>query len=415
MEPDFTLDDEGLHDALRALIDAKRTPGTPHGDPGAVLVLPDDWPDAGIGGRAALASLADTALVRPTRLDHPGFFAHMDPPTPWMTWAAAQWAAAMNQNLLHPDSAPAARQLERVVVGWLAPAFGMGGGHLVPGSTVANLTALWAARELTGARRVVASVVSHLGVEKSARILGLDYVPIPVDADQRLRVDLLPDDLGDAIVVLTAGTTATGAVDPLDAASGAAWRHVDAAWAGPLRLSSHAHVLDGIDRADSVAVSAHKWLYQPKESAIVLFADAARAHAAISMGGGYLAAPNIGLLGSHGAAALPLAATLLAWGRDGVRARIDADMVLAQRLADRVAVEPALELFARPTTGVVAWRPRDADAAAVRDRMSDAWVSTTVINGQTWLRSVADNPFAEPDRVVDAVLAAAATQSDTTL
>nr|WP_274637046.1 pyridoxal-dependent decarboxylase [Microbacterium bovistercoris] len=406
LEADFAPDDEGLHEALRLLIEAKRMPGTPHGDPEAALPLPESWPDEGVGGRAALAALAAPALAQPTRFDHPGFFAHMDPPTPWMSWAAAQWAAAMNQNLLHPDSAPAARRLERLAVDWLAPAFGMDGGHLVPGSTVANLTALWAARDLTGARRVIASSASHLSVAKAAHILGLEYVAVPVDAGERMRVGLLPGDLGDAIVVLTAGTTIAGAVDPLDAASGAAWRHVDAAWAGPLRLSSHADVLDGIDGADSVAVSAHKWLYQPKESALVLFADAARAHDAISSGGAYLAAPNVGLLGSHGATALPLLATLLAWGRDGLRARIDADMALAQRLAERVASEPALELFAPPETGVVVWRPRGVDVAAVRDRMTDAWVSTATIGDVTWLRSVAANPLADPDRIVDAVLAA---------
>jgi L-2,4-diaminobutyrate decarboxylase len=407
LEDDFLPDEHGLHEALRLLIEAKRMPGTAHGDPGAALPVPEAWPDAGIGGRAALAALADTALTAPTRLDHPGFFAHMDPPTPWVTWAATQWAAAMNQNLLQPDSGPAARALERRVVDWLAPEFGMTGGHLVPGSTVANLTALWAARELTGARRVVASAASHLSVQKAARILSLPYTAVPVDDAERMRTELLPDDLDDAIVVLTAGTTAAGAVDPLAAASGAAWRHVDAAWAGPLRLSSHAAVLEGIDRADSVAVSAHKWFYQPKESALVLFADAVRAHDAISVGGGYLAAPNVGLLGSHGATALPLAATLLAWGREGVRARIDADMRVARRLADRIVAEPSLELFAQPETGVVAWRVRGADSAAVRDRMTDAWVSTATIGDAVWLRSVAANPRADPDRVVDAVLTAA--------
>jgi L-2,4-diaminobutyrate decarboxylase len=235
----------------------------------------------------------------------------MDPPTPWMTWAAALWAAAMNQNLLHPDTAPAARRLEPQVVGWLAPVFGMGGGHLVPGSTLANLTALWAAREITGARRVICSASAHLSVAKASRLLGLELVEVPVDDRERLRVNGLPDDLSDAIVVLTAGTVATGAVDPLSAGRGAAWRHVDAAWAGPLRLSSHAAVLDGVQTADSVAVSAHRWLYQPKESALVLFRDPDAAHGAMSFGGGYLAAPNVGLLGSHGNAALPLAALLL--------------------------------------------------------------------------------------------------------
>jgi L-2,4-diaminobutyrate decarboxylase len=403
---DFLPSDQALHEALQQLIDAKNAPGTPHGDPVAPLDLPEALPAHGIGGRAALAALAGPALTRPTRVDHPGFFAHMDPPTPWVTWAATQWAAAMNQNLLHIDSAPAARLLERRAIEWLAPVFGMDGGHLVPGSSLANLTALWAARDAAGVRRVIASEVAHVSVAKAARILGLPLTTVPVDAAQRMRADLLPDDLSDAAVVLTAGTTATGAVDPLDAASTARWRHVDAAWAGPLRLSSHTAVLDGIERADSVAVSAHKLLYQPKESALVLFADAAAAHDALSFGGGYLAVPNIGLQGSHGAAALPLLATLLAWGRDGLSARIEADLALAERLAARIAGEPELELFAPSVTGVVAWRPRHADSTAVRERMTDVWVSTTVIGAQTWFRSVAANPFADPDLVVDAVLAA---------
>ena len=178
-----------------------------------------------------------------------------------------------------------------------------------------------------------------------------------MDRRQRLREDDLGD-LSRAALVLTAGTTVTGAVDPLAARGDAAWRHVDAAWAGPLRLSErHAGLLNGIESADSVAVSAHKWLFQPKESALVLFADAERAHEAISFGGSYLAAPNVGLLGSHGAAALPLAATLLAWGREGTAARIDACMDIASRLADAVDADPRLELHSGPETGVVVWRP----------------------------------------------------------
>jgi hypothetical protein len=213
--------------------------------------------------------------------------------------------AAVNQNLLHPDTGPVARLLEPLVVGWLAPVFGMGGGHLVPGSTLANLTALWAARDLAGTRTVVTSTAAHLSIAKAARLLGMELPQIPADERQRIQPRLLPVDLARCAVVLTAGTVATGAVDPLDAGQGAAWRHVDAAWAGPLRLSRHARLLDGIQAADSVTVSAHKWLYQPKECAMVLFADPDAAHQALSFGGGYLAAPNVGLLGSHGTAAAP--------------------------------------------------------------------------------------------------------------
>jgi len=165
-EEDFAPDVEGLTDAIRLLVELRGAPGSPHVDPEIAVELPAAVPEVGVGGRAALEQLAGPALAQASRLDHPGFLAHMDPPTPWMTWAATAWAAAVNQNLLHPDTAPTARSLEALVIDWLAPAFGMGGGHLVPGSTVANLTGLWAARELTGARRVIASSAAHLSIAK---------------------------------------------------------------------------------------------------------------------------------------------------------------------------------------------------------------------------------------------------------
>jgi len=181
--------------------------------------------------------------------------------------------------------------------------------------------------------------------------------------------------------------------------------HVDAAWAGPLRFSTrHAGLLAGVEGADSVSVSAHKWLWQPKESAMVLFADSAAAHAALSFGGGYLALPNVGLLGSHGQVALPLAATLLAWGRSGVAGRIEQCMRLSEQLAALVLADDRLELHSQPSTGVVTWRPRDVPAADVRARMTGAFVSLTQLGGETWLRSVCVNPHADVQRPVDAVI-----------
>ncbi len=162
-EEDFAPDAAGLREAMRVLVELRTRPGSPHVDPQAPLErLPEALPEHGVGALLALERLAGPALGQVSRLDHPGFFAHMDPPTPWMTWVAAAWAAAVNQNLLHPDTAPAARQLEQLVINWMAPAFGMGGGHMLPGSTLANLTGLWAGRELTGARRVVASAAAHV-------------------------------------------------------------------------------------------------------------------------------------------------------------------------------------------------------------------------------------------------------------
>lgn len=400
MDREFVADDEGLRHALELL---RRD----HADAGSVDLpdhLPEHLPDAGLGARQALDLLAPIVLGRAARLNAPTAFAHMDPPTPWITWATTLWNASLNQNLLHPATAPAARELEAKVLAWLAPCFGMSGGHMTPGSTLANLTALWAARECAGIREVVASASAHLSVGKAARLLGLGFRQLPVDRSGVLLRNALPADLSRAALVLTAGTTSTGAIDPLDATDRAAWTHVDAAWAGPLRLTRHAARLDGIERADSVAVSAHKWLFQPKESALVLFRDNAKASAAISFGGAYLAVPNVGVLGSHGATAVPLLATLLAWGRSGVAARIERCVELAGRFAQFVRDDARLELLAPPQTAIVAWRPRDATAfERIRQALPPGSTSTTTLGGEPWFRNVAANPNADVGLVTQAV------------
>ena len=86
--------------------------------------------------------------------------------------------------------------------------------------------------------------------------------------------------------------------------------------------------------------------------------------------------------------------------------RIETCMELAQRLAERVQGEPSLELFGPSITGVVLWRPRRASAAEAQARLQAAFVSLSTVHDETWLRSVSANPNADPDLVVDAVLAA---------
>jgi L-2,4-diaminobutyrate decarboxylase len=277
----------------------------------------------------------------------------------------------------------------------------MNGGHLTPGSTVANLTALWSARECAGITDVIASENSHLSIAKAAHILGLGYRSVPIDANGSMDAARLPANLSKSALVITAGTTSTGAIDPLGLAGRAAWTHVDAAWAGPLRLSKYADLLAGIGLADSVAVSAHKWLFQPKESALVLFKDTVRAHTAVSFGGAYLATPNIGVLGSHGAAATALLATLLAWGREGLAQRIEHCMDLADHLAAFIKGDPRLVLYAEPQTGIVVWRPSDTETFdKVLQQLPAGAASTTTIAGQQWFRNVAANPNANIDLLI---------------
>jgi L-2,4-diaminobutyrate decarboxylase len=394
----FAFQNDALLEVLRLLLEQASI------DPVVALeTLPANLPNNGAGERELLTDLSKLVLGGAHRLDDLLSFAHMDPPTPWLTWAMTLWNARLNQNLLHPATAPVARMIEERTVAWLAPFFGMDGGHMVPGSTVANLTALWAARELRGIDEVAAPDTAHISIEKSARLLGLRFRRLPTDGLGRLLHEAAVD-LNRACLVLVAGATSTGVIDPLNLAGVAAWTHVDAAWAGPLRLSDKfCGRLNGIEQADSVAVSAHKWLFQPKESALVFFRDTLTAHAALSYGGAYLTSPNIGLLGSHGATAVPLFALLWAWGRDGLASRLDRCMAAADTFAAFVEDDPRLELLGHPETGVIVWRPHNKTVGEFGDALPAGLASRTRVAGSEWLRCVAANPNVNIDAVIDAV------------
>jgi L-2,4-diaminobutyrate decarboxylase len=134
----------------------------------------------------------------------------------------------------------------------------------------------------------------------------------------------------------------------------------------------------------------------------VFFRDVARANAAISFGGAYLAAPNIGLQGSHGATAVPLLAMLLAWGRSGIAARVEHCVEMAEELADFVESESRLVLFARPRTGIAVWRP-DGTAAfeRIHGQLPPGIVSTVTIAGERWFRMVAADPQADVETIIE--------------
>jgi L-2,4-diaminobutyrate decarboxylase len=356
--------------------------------------IPTLFPTDGSDQEVVFTWFKKTIEIQSALLGDDLAFAHMDPPTPDIASRLVGLNAQYNQNLLHPDLSPFATQAEQRVIKWLAPAFGMATGHMCCGSTLANLTALWRARE-AGAKQVIASADAHISVAKSAHILGLPFTAVPVNHCGQIDRSLLKN-AEDAAVVLTAGTTGRGAIDALDPVN-AVWVHIDAAWAGPLRFTKYANLLDGIHTADSVAISAHKWLYQPKESALILFADA-HAQSAISFGGDYLATPNVGVQGSRGAAAIPLLATLLAWGQTGLAARIEKNMADAEALAQYLANDDRVELNQYPVTGVLNWRPKHQNFDTVADKMGQT-SSKTKIDGAFWLRQVAANPNADVAKI----------------
>ncbi len=363
-------------------------------------------------------------------------------------------ASVLNQNLTAWRSAPAGATLERTVVGWLAEAIGCHGftGSLTGGGSPANLMGLAMAREARlpanerGARGgvVYASAQVHMSTPKAVALLGLGREQlrlIPVDDALRLRVDLLEQavqrDLAAGLVpmavVATAGTVATGAIDPIGpiadlAARHGLWLHVDGAY-GALAAMVVPDRLGPLHRADSISLDPHKWLYQPVDCGCLLFKDPAAARRAFSHTGDYTRSftedpvegfaffdESIEL--SRRFRALRLWTSIQFHGLEAFRAAMRRDLDHARALAGRISREPALELLSAGELSAVCFRHRfdpDADARntalleAVNGR-GRAYLSNATVRGVFALRACFVNHrtiAADVDVVVDEVLEAA--------
>ena len=117
IHPEHLVDRELIDQALK-LLEISREPRNELVPIGKELALPEKLPESGLGSQAALEMIAPDALETSSQLHHPGFMAHMDPPTPAVAWVASLWQTATNQNLLHPDVAPKGRLLSQRVVDW---------------------------------------------------------------------------------------------------------------------------------------------------------------------------------------------------------------------------------------------------------------------------------------------------------
>jgi aromatic-L-amino-acid/L-tryptophan decarboxylase len=223
--------------------------------------------------------------------------------------------AVLNQNVTAWRSGPAATTIEQAVVGWLADAVGCTGftGSLCGGGSAANLMALAMAREArlpaneTGAQPgvIYASEQVHMSIPKAIALLGLgrrNLRLIPVDEAFRMRVDALEATIAEdrkagntpIAIVATVGTIATGAIDPLPeiadiARREALWMHVDGAFGG-LAAMAVPEKCQGLSRADSLSLDAHKWLYQPLECGCLLYRDPQIARETFSHSGDYVKA-----------------------------------------------------------------------------------------------------------------------------
>ncbi|HEU4382348.1 MAG TPA: aminotransferase class V-fold PLP-dependent enzyme [Anaeromyxobacteraceae bacterium] len=237
------------------------------------------------------------------------------------TLAANVLASAWDQNSAKWAVTPGTAAIEKVALRWTLEALGLPAetsGGFVTGATVANFTALAAARHAVLARAgwdvearglfgappvtVVIGAEAHVSVLKALAMLGLGReraVTVPVDGQGRIRPDALPRLRGPAIVCTQAGNVNTGAFDPAAAVvararEAGAWVHVDGAfglWAAA--APRRAHLVAGVAEADSWATDAHKWLNVPYDSGIALVRDGEALRAAMGISAAYLPEPGV--------------------------------------------------------------------------------------------------------------------------
>jgi glutamate/tyrosine decarboxylase-like PLP-dependent enzyme len=375
-------------------------------------------PDGPTDPDAALDVLLEHVLPFMQHGDHPRFFARV--PSPSNAVSALGDALAVSLNAFAGSwaggSGPAA--LELVVLDWLRSWCGLPEeteGVLVSGGSVGSLTALAAAREALPPGAVAwCSDQTHASVLRALRLLGVRYEVLPTDGDFRLPPEAIGEEPG--IVVATAGTTNTGAVDPLPELAALArehghWLHVDGAYGAPAVLTDRgSELLRGIEHADSLVLDPHKWLFQPYEIGSVLVRRPGALERAFSMFPEYLR--DVGVAGeevafrdrgpqlSRGTRALKLWLSMQVFGLDAFRAAIDRGLDLAEQ-AERLAAE-RFEVVTPAQLAILTFRVPDADALAAR-ATADGFVvpSTTVLRGETVLRMCTINP-----RTTDQELAA---------
>ncbi len=441
-QPVLDMDPEAFRAAAHAVVDvmADYLEGVesravfPSIEPGTLRPLfPAAPPEAPEAIEAILADYGRLIEPNATHWQHPGFLAYFATTASGPGILGEMLTAAIGQNAMLWRTSPIGTELEEVVVDWLRQALGLPecfDGLLTDTASTSTLIALAAAREAAGtdaaARglagrddlgglRVYASVEAHSSIEKACMTLGLgraSLVRIPANE----RYELLPGSLEASIaadraaglqpiaIVATIGTTSSTSIDPVAkiaeiAAREGLWLHVDAAYAGPVAmLPDHGAPFVGWERADSIVVNPHKWLFTPLDASLLLTRRMDQLRAAFSLVPEYLRTldreapvrdyneytPQLG----RRFRALKLWILLRSFGLDGLRRRIEMHLAMARTFEGWVAADPDWELLAPVPFSTVCfrWHPagRDLTEAAL-DEANAAIMDTVNRSGEVFL------------------------------
>lgn len=415
--------------------------------PGDVAArLPASAPATGEAVDDILQDFRDVILPGITHWNHPDFLAYFAITGGGAGILGEMLAAALNTNAMLWRTGPAPTELEERTLDWLRQLMGLPAGFhgtIQDTASISTLVAIAAAREAAGLGvrdegmsgrdlprlRVYASEEVHSSIDKAGITLGIGRSgtrKIPTDAEFRMDPAALEaaieEDRAAGIhplaVVATVGTTSTSSIDPVPAiadvcARQGVWLHVDAAYGGSAALVPELrHVLDGAERADSLVVNPHKWMFVPIDCSVLFSRRPEIIRRAFSLVPEYLATPEgetVTNLMDYGPAlgkrfrSLKLWMTLRYFGAEGMAARIREHVRLAREFAGWVDDEPEWEVVAPVPFSLVVFRhaPRgmaDAEADAHNERVmaavnasGRALLSHTRLRGRLVLRLAIGN------------------------
>ncbi len=429
--------------------------------PGEIAAaLPKAMPERAETLDAILADLDRVVMPGVTHWNHPGFFAYFANSASVPGILGELVSASLNQVGILWRTSPVLAELEQVTTAWLRDAMGLPPawfGMLTDTASTSTLQALAAARErdasldirergMAGRRdlptlRVYCSDQAHSSVDKAVITLGLgraNCVRVASDAQQRMRMDALhaqvQADLAAGMqplaVVATLGTTSSTAVDPIAEIAELCerhgiWLHADAAYGGVLAmLPERRAMFAGLERADSLVVNPHKWLFTPMDCSVLWTRHPEVLRRAFSLTPEYLRTREQDVALSYSDysfqlgrrfRALKLWFVLRAFGLEGIQARLREHCALAERFAQWVQAEPQWELLAPVTMSVACFRHRpeglrdeaalERHNAAVMERVNASgrvFLSHTKLDGRYTLRLAVGNLRTEERHVAEA-------------
>jgi aromatic-L-amino-acid/L-tryptophan decarboxylase len=424
--------------------------------------LPEAPPLHGESFARMLADVERVIVPGLTHWNHPGFFAYFATTGSVPGILGEFLTAAFNVNAMLWRTSPSATELEELALRWLRRMAGLGAdadwfGIITDSASVSTMLALAAAREAAGydirlrgmagrgdlpALRVYCSEQAHSSVDKGAMTLGLgldNVVHIGTDNAFRMRPDLLARAIAadraqghrPLAVVATVGTTSSTSIDPVPAIAELCraeqiWLHVDAAYGGVAAIvPALRHVLDGVDRADSVVLNPHKWLFTPIDCSALFTRQPDALRRAFSLVPEYLTsageggpevvnAMDYGVQLGHRFRALKLWMVIRAFGTSGLAERIAHHVAMARAFADWVRADAAWEVVAPVPFSTVCfrWAPagsseaeRDARNADLLERVNASgrvFLSHTKLGGRYVLRLAIGNLRTQRRHVAEA-------------